>query len=227
MTVAVVLAGGIGSRMGGDKPKQFMLLDGRCVIEYSIDAFDRNKGIDEVLVVAHPLWVDFMSQMASRNKWSKVGRIVPGGSERYLSSVNALEACLGYPDDTNMIFHDAARPWIADSLIDDVVKALDNHVAVGVAVPSTDTVWEVVADEAGISKRVVADIPDRCKMWRAQTPQAFRLSVIREAYRKALADPLFASTDDCGVVKRYLPDVEIYVVPGDERNKKITFAGDL
>lgn len=227
MTVAVVLAGGVGSRMGGDKPKQFMLLDGRCVIEYSIDAFDRCKGIDEVVVVVHPLWIDFMNGIVARNDWSKVGSIVVGGSERYLSSVNALRTCQGFPDDTNVIFHDAARPWISDSLIQTVLDALADHSAVGVAVPSTDTVWEVVDGISDKSSGIVSDIPDRRRMWRAQTPQAFRLSVIREAYRMALADPLFASTDDCGVVKKYAPDVDIHVVLGDEKNKKITFVGDI
>lgn len=227
MTVAVVLAGGIGSRMGGDKPKQFMLLDGRCVIEYSIDVFDRCAGVDEVVVVVHPLWMDFMRQIVSRNNWMKVSRLVEGGSERYLSSVNALEACQGYPDDVNMIFHDAARPWLSDGLIDNVLTALVDHVAVGVAVPSTDTVWEVAGGMSGSTAGSVVNIPDRRTMWRAQTPQAFRLSVIRDAYRKALADPLFSSTDDCGVVKRYAPEVDIHVVMGSEQNKKITFAGDL
>lgn len=227
MNVAVVLAGGIGSRMGGDKPKQFMSLEGRCVIEHSIDVFEQCPGIDEVAVVVHPQWMDFMRGVVTRNHWSKVQRLVEGGSERYMSSLNAIEAYIDYPDETNLIFHDAARPWVSSDVVDRVIIALKSHSAVGVAVPSTDTVWEVHPDFGHTLSRFVSRIPDRRVMWRAQTPQAFRLATIRDAYQMAMQDTQFTATDDCGVVKRYAPNVKIHVVEGDERNKKITFSEDL
>ena len=131
--------------------------------------------------------------------------------------------------------HDAARPWVSAAVIDRVVVALRHHKAVGVAIHSTDTVWAVQQslNAKGITLRgeegtvVISKIPERQTMWRAQTPQAFRLPVIREAYRRALQDPRLRVTDDCSVVHRYLPDITIAVVEGDEQNRKITFAEDI
>jgi ribitol-5-phosphate 2-dehydrogenase (NADP+) / D-ribitol-5-phosphate cytidylyltransferase len=122
-----------------------------------------------------------------------------------------------------VLFHDAARPLVDQRTIADVAAALDQWLAVGVVVPSADTIVEV-AD--GAIRRVLA----RDALARCQTPQGFRLSVIRRAYELADADPGFASipaTDDCGVVLRYLPDVRVGVVRGSERNLKITYAADL
>lgn len=234
MNVAVVLAGGTGTRVGGDKPKQFLTIDGRSVIERSIDAFDQAPGIDEVAVVVHPDWLDYMQQIKNRNHWGKLKQLIAGGSERYLSSLNAVAAYIDYPDETNLILHDAARPFVSQAVIARVVESLEKHDAVGVGIPSTDTVWEVRDDfdvEAvcrgeGVA-HFVARIPERRTMWRAQTPQAFRLPVIRDAYQMALQDSNFRATDDCGVVRRYLAGVKVYIVEGEEQNRKITFAEDL
>ncbi|MBQ7710734.1 MAG: 2-C-methyl-D-erythritol 4-phosphate cytidylyltransferase [Bacteroidales bacterium] len=226
--IAVILAGGVGSRMGGSLPKQFLPLDGRTVIAHSIETFDRHPAIDEVAVVMHPDWRSQMESIAAAGGWTKLKKIIDGGSERYMSSINAVMAFIDEPDDTNLLLHDAARPWITAAVIDRVVEALQRHEAVGVAVPSTDTVWEVHPDfNAKEVGRFVARIPERRLMWRAQTPQAFRLPLIRDAYQRALQDPQFQATDDCGVVRKYMPGSKITVVEGSEQNKKITYAEDI
>lgn len=222
--------------MGSSVPKQFMQLQERAVIEYPIDTFDRHEAIDEVAVVVHPDWRGEMEAIMARNTWKKLTRLIDGGSERYMSTLNAVMAYIDYPDDTNLLLHDAARPWVSDKVVTRVVNALETHEAVGVAVPSTDTVWEVHPDMSGEFgagsaefeiPRLVARIPERRLMWRAQTPQAFRLPLIRDAYQRALQDPQFRATDDCGVVRRYLPGVKIAVVEGEEGNRKITYKQDL
>lgn len=242
--IAVILAGGMGSRMGSAVPKQFMELAGRTVIEHSIDTFCNHPAIDEVAVVVHPEWRGRMETIAAANGWAKLKKIVDGGVERYMSSLNAIMAYIDEPDDTNLLLHDAARPWVSAEIVDRVVAALQHNEAVGVAVPSTDTVWEVhpdfeVANSSALSgtspnlgeeyqmPRFVARIPERKLMWRAQTPQAFRLPLIRDAYQRALQDPQFRTTDDCGVVRKYMPGTKICVVEGSEENKKITFAEDM
>lgn len=238
--IAVILAGGTGSRMGSPEPKQFLELAGRTVIEHSIETFCNHPAIDEVAVVIHPDWRWRMEEIVERLKVKgerlKVSRIIDGGSERYMSSLNAIMAYIDEPDDTNLLLHDAARPWVSAEIVDRVVAALQSHEAVGVAVPSTDTVWEVHPDlnsEFGIQNseyvipRFVARIPERCLMWRAQTPQAFRLPLIRDAYQRALQDPMFQATDDCGVVRKYMPGTKIAVVEGSEKNMKITYKEDL
>ena len=218
--MAVVLAGGIGSRVGGDVPKQFLELEGRAVIEYSVDAFEQSEGIDEIALVIHPDWMDHMRVILRRNPWRKVRRLLPGGKERHLSSLHAIEAYAGESGDTNLLLHDAARPWVSAEIVGRVVTALQHHEAVAVGIPSTDTVWEV-------SDGIVRSVPERKRMWLAQTPQAFRLPLIHEAYRRAMTDPQFQATDDCGVVLRYMPDVSICVVEGDVTNKKITTPKDI
>ena len=234
--IAVILAGGTGSRMGAEVPKQFLPIAGRAVIEYAVDAFDSHPAIDEVAVVMHPEWRGRMEAIAAANGWAKLKKIVDGGAERYMSSLNAIMAYIDEPDDTNLLLHDAARPWVSAEIVDRVVAALKHNEAVGVAVPSTDTVWEVHPDmsaemlmERGKFEmpRLVARIPERKLMWRAQTPQAFRLPLIRDAYQRALQDPQFMATDDCGVVRKYIPGTKICVVEGSEENKKITFAEDM
>lgn len=226
--IAIILAGGVGKRMGLPTPKQFVVHDGRELIEYPIETFNSHPDIDEVAVVVHPDWRSHMQDIVSRNHWDKLTKIIDGGSERYMSSLNAIMAYIDYPDDTNMLFHDAARPMVSAAIIDRVAEALKNHEAVGVAVPSIDTVWEVHTDITGDSLgRFVSRIPERRFMWRAQTPQAFRLPLIRDAYQRALQDPQFAATDDCGVVRKYMPGIKIAVVEGEEQNRKITFVEDL
>ena len=213
--------------MGMDKPKQFADLGGRMVIERSIDAFDQADGIDEVAVVVHPDWKNYMQSVVEKNSWRKVRRLIDGGTERYMSSLNAIAAYLDKPDDTNLIIHDAARPFVSQKVIARVVESLRYHEAVGVGIPSTDTVWEVRQDFDPTLSKFIVRIPERSIMWRAQTPQAFRLPVIRDAYQVALQDSQFRATDDCGVVRRYLPSVKVYIVEGEEQNRKITFKEDL
>ena len=231
MNIAVILAGGTGSRMGGSLPKQFLDLDGRPVIVNSIEAFDSHPAIDEVAVVIHPDWRGRMEEIVAQGHWQKVKKIIDGGSERYMSSLNAIMAYIDEPDDTNLLLHDAARPLLSADIIDRVVSAFERHDAVGVAVPSTDTVWEVhpdfIVEQTTEISRFVARIPERKLMWRAPTPQAFRLPLIRDAYQRALQDPRFQATDDCGVVRKYMPGTKITVVEGNERNRKITFPEDL
>lgn len=224
--ISVILAGGTGKRMGTAVPKQFLKLGDSTVIEHSIRAFDSHPQIDEVAVVVHPEWRDTLESIVKEGDFSKLTKVVDGGDERYMSSLNAIMAYIDYPDTTNLLIHDAARPMVSASVIDRVVEALTTHEAVGVAVPSTDTVWEVRGDISG-NFSFVTRIPERRTMWRAQTPQAFRLPLLRDAYQRAMQDINFHATDDCGVVQRYMPGVKIAVVNGEEINMKITTSADL
>lgn len=217
--IAIILAGGVGSRFGADKPKQFLEIGGRMVIERTIDAFEHHGRIDEIAVVINHTFIPDMEEIVRRNEWKKVTKVLKGGAERYMSTLSAIEA---YRDaeDVNMIFHDAVRPMVSQEIIDRVVTALEHHDAVGVAVKVTDTIWKVDGD-------TINSIPDRNSLRKAQTPQAFRLSVIKEAYRRGLQDPTMSSTDDCGMMMRYMPEKKIYIVEGEERNIKLTYKEDV
>ena len=219
MNVAIILAGGSGTRLGGERPKQFLTVAGKMVIEHTIEAFHRNSRIDEIAIVTRVDYVDDMREMIARNGYEKVKHVLCGGKERYHSSLAALAAY--HDDDDRLLFHDCVRPLVSQRIIDDCLDALDSYDAVDVAVPSTDTIIEV--DEQGN----ICRIPQRSRLRNVQTPQGFRRSVIRRAFDLALQVPEFMPTDDCSVVFRYLPDTRIRVVEGDTSNIKITYKEDL
>ena len=212
--IAVILAAGKGTRAGEGEPKQFRrLANGKTVLETCVAAFDGL--VDKICVVTHPDFAEQTRQILNNPDIL----IINGGKERWESSWNAIQALEG--EDANLLIHDCARPFVSPRIIRDVCRTLETHEAVTVAVPTTDTLY-VVEDNC------VADIPPRERFMRAQTPQAFRLNLIRRAYELALKDEngVFA-TDDCGIVKRYLPEQEIVIVQGEETNRKLTYKEDF
>lgn len=220
MNVAVILAGGTGSRLGYSVPKQFYKVAGKMVIEHTIEIFESDPYIDEVAIVIHPSWMTQVEEIILKHSWKKVKKVLQGGDERYLSSLSAIKAYDQVPD-CNLIFHDAVRPLVTHQIIKEVVDALKKYNAVDVAVPATDTIIEV--DENG---EFITNIPKRKFLRRGQTPQGFKLSVIKKAYEIGLQDPEFVSSDDCGTVIKYLPEEKVYVVSGAESNMKLTYKED-
>lgn len=216
--IAIVLAGGVGSRLGLSTPKQFFKVAGKMVIEHTLDTFERNPHIDEIVVVSNPVYVSDVENIVLRNGWKKVKKILKGGKERYDSSLSAIHAYEG-GEEVNLVFHDAVRPLVSQRIIDDVCEALKTYEAIDVTVPAVDTIIEAEGDH-------IASIPDRSRLQRGQTPQAFRLSVISEAYKRAFKDPDFKVTDDCGVVVKYMPEVSVHLVEGEESNMKLTYKED-
>ncbi len=218
MNVAVLLAGGSGRRMGGPEPKQFIKIAGRSILEHSIRAFHKHEGIEEIVVVAHADFIDRIREIAA--PYPKVRHIVPGGKERYDSSLSAI-ACYKGRTDVNLMIHDAVRPLVSARIITDCIEALKTYKAVDVAIPCTDTIVEVNAEGA------ICRITPRSMLRNVQTPQCFQLETIAKAYEVGLKDPAFVTSDDCGVVFRYLPDEPIYVVAGETTNIKVTYPEDL
>ena len=225
--VAVILAGGMGTRVGGNTPKQLLpLSDGRSVLEHSVDAFEAASCIDEIVIVMHPEWIKEAEELCRRNTWQKVRHIIAGGSERWESSWHAIQAFSGQLSDISLWLHDAARPFVSQRILTDVAKALETHAAVTVGVPVTDTLYKVRRDDVRGTKEVEA-IPSRADFMRAQTPQAFHLDVLQKAFERALAQGQVAVTDDVGIVQAYMPEQPIFIVSGEEANRKITYAEDL
>lgn len=221
-TVGVVLAGGRGERVGLRLPKQLLKVAGKPLLQHTLEVFDTSPDVDEILVLMAPGWTEDAEKIVRNAGLTKVTKVLEGGSDRNETHWLAIEAIGGDdPDvDVKVLFHDAVRPMVDHRIIADCVHALDRADAVDVAIPSADTIIEV--DDG-----VITDIPDRTRLQRGQTPQAFKLATIRRAYQLAANDQEFTSTDACGVVLRYLPDVPITVVEGSEQNLKVTYPIDV
>lgn len=242
--IAVILAGGRGSRLGGETPKQLLPLeDGRTILEHAVDAFEQAACIDEIAIVMIPGYTADVDALCRKNGWKKLKRILAGGSERWESSWNAIQAfsCQNsevlsqgndyfrsQTSDICLWLHDAARPFVSQRILDDVAKALETHKAVTVAVPVTDTLYKVESLGLRVERSLkVESIPSRAEFMRAQTPQAFHLDVLKKAFERALKQGEVAATDDVGIVHAFMPEIPIFIVRGDEANKKITYKEDL
>jgi 2-C-methyl-D-erythritol 4-phosphate cytidylyltransferase len=234
--VAVVLGGGTGQRIGGPLPKQLLELRGRTLVEHCVAAFEQAPGVDQIFVVMARGYTEQVQAMLADGGYRKVTAVIEGGVTRPESTRAALAAiaggagqpgsaaagpaAAGEPSNCGVLLHDAARPLVDQRIIADCVAALREHEAAGVAVPASDTI--VITGNG-----VMQSMPRRETLLRCQTPQCFRLPVIARAHELAAADPDFIPTDDCGVVLRYLPGVDVHIVPGSERNIKITYPQDL
>ena len=138
--VAVILAGGVGTRMGGTMPKQFFKVSGKTVLEHTISVFDNHPLIDEIAIVVHPNYLEKVEELCCINNFKKVGRILLGGSERYYSSLSAINAYASTENDINLIFHDSVRPLVNKRIITYFITMLGKYGAVDVAIPATDTI---------------------------------------------------------------------------------------
>ena len=213
--IAVILAGGTGTRIGLNIPKQLIKVAGKPIIEHTISVMHQSSLVDEIVVMMAPGFLDEVRAIVKKGNYLKVTQILEGAETRNDTTAAAL-AALG-EEECNVLLHDAVRPLVSQTIIAANVEALRTHEAVDTAIPSADTIIQVQRDQNSI-----ADVLPRHLLRRGQTPQSFRLSTIRAAYAKAAQDPNFTATDDCTVVLRYLPEVSIAVVAGHERNMKVT-----
>jgi len=215
--VAVLLAGGVGARVGLDLPKQLIKVAGMPIMEHTLGILDRHPEVDEIIVLMAPGHLDAVHAMTRDGKYPKVSQILEGAGTRNDTTRRALAAVGGADgEDCHLLLHDAVRPLLSDRIISDCFAALERYQAVDVAIPSADTIIELADDNT------IAQIPDRSRLRRGQTPQAFRASTLKAAYANAAGDPDFKATDDCSVVLKYLPGTPIWVVDGDEQNMKVT-----
>ncbi len=212
--IAVLLGGGVGARIGLDIPKQLIKIAGRTILEHTLAALNSHPQVDEIVVMMAPGHLDAVRKIVVDGNYGKVVDILEGADTRNETTMRALDRLP--EEECNVLLHDAVRPLVTPRIIAECFDALEEHGAVDVAIPSADTIIEVTPED------IIRDIPPRAALRRGQTPQAFRSSVIKRAYAIARQDEDFQATDDCTVVLRYLPDVPISVVLGDERNMKVT-----
>jgi 2-C-methyl-D-erythritol 4-phosphate cytidylyltransferase/2-C-methyl-D-erythritol 2,4-cyclodiphosphate synthase len=215
MTVAaVIVAGGSGLRAGGEKPKQYQLIGGKPVIWWTCRAFLGHPGIDHVQAV---IGEGHEKMFAESTAGLKMPLPVIGGSTRQESCRIGIEAVERHAPD-KVLIHDAARPFVSDGLIDDVISWLDRFPAVVPGMPVAETLKFA---PGGVVSRTV----DRSGIWAAQTPQGFAYGQILAAYHKAEAEQTQGLTDDASVAEH--AGIAISMIPGQIENRKLTTHEDI
>ena len=215
-SIGVILASGNGSRFGGDIPKQFVEINGRMVIEYTIDAFFRSKCIDEIVIVVNENYIHMMKTRIKSLERIKPIRVVIGGISRKESCFNGI--CSIQENDAKVLIHNAVQPFITEKTLNDCSDALNFYNAVTVGSPSVYTVLAI--DD----NRILRSIVDRSHSVNDLGPECFRLKFLRRVFTIAENDDSF--TNITGMVVKYkLGDV--YVVNGDSTNIKITYQNDV
>lgn len=215
---ALIPAAGMGKRMGAGSNKQYLLLDGMPILARTVAAFEAAPFIDGIYLVSPEQEIPFCrSEVVDRYGFSKVRGIVPGGAERQHSVCNGLDAMADAADDDLVLIHDGVRPFVSQEMLKAAADAAREHGASVVAVPVKDTVKVVKGG-------VIAETPPRAELWLAQTPQAFRYGLIRDAHARAKAEG-YLGTDDASLVEHQ--GGEVRIVTGDYRNIKITTPEDL
>ena len=211
---AIILASGSGSRFESDIPKQFVKIGDRTILEITAQKFEIVQSVDRIIIVVNSEYLQKATELLRGYK--KIYKIIPGGKTRKDSSYNAVSSI----DDSeaNILIHDGVRPFVTPEIINDCINALNNGTkALTTAIPSTDTIIEVKDDK-------IISIPKRETLQRVQTPQGFKLSLIRKAHELSKYDYDF--TDDCGLVLRHkLADISI--IKGSNDNIKITYPNDI
>ena len=217
-TYAIILAAGKGERMQANVPKQFLKLAGRKVLEHTLCVFQKHARIDEIFLVINEESRLLVEEMLLSGDFPKVTKILGGGATRRESSLAGVRAVP--EDNAYVLLHDSVRPFVSSRIIDDMLEALATFQAVDVAIPATDTIIEV--DD----RNRITNVPPRRYLRRGQTPQGFRADIIKRAHQLAAKETDVIATDDCGLVLRY-GLCDIHVVPGEEKNIKITHSEDL
>jgi len=219
---ALLLAGGSGERMRAGIPKQFLKVTGKTLLECSLEPFLVDPEIDGIVLVSHVDHLAHTRDLLKTIKQPKSVKVVPGGLTRQNSARIGLTEI---PEAADIVLiHDVARPFVSSNLIRACIEKLKTVDAVVTAIPMGDTLLR--AEDSAGGDKVVTAVLDRSCFWRAQTPQGFRLSLIRNAHRLAEENQMVGFTDDCGIVLHFAL-APVYILPGDINNLKITFPNDI
>ncbi len=213
---AIVPSAGFGKRLGKKTKKPFVLLGGRPLASYALKALDASPHIGAIYIAVEPECVARFRRLVRTHRIKKVAAITAGGATRAESVRNCLR--LVDPSYDIVLIHDAARPFLDGRLIAACVRSARMHGGCIAAIPVNDTVK--LAGKGGVIRATL----DRSRLWRAQTPQAFRRTALEAAYRRA-GGRAAEATDDARLVE--LSGKKVRIVPGSYRNIKITTEDDL
>jgi 2-C-methyl-D-erythritol 4-phosphate cytidylyltransferase len=214
-TFVVIPAGGKGLRSGFSAPKQYLKFSGKELIVYTLEVFQKNKSIDEIIIAAEKAYFPLLKNIIKKYKLTKIKNIVDGGKERQDSVYNALSSINAAKDDL-IIVHDAARPLLTSKILNDAISVAEKKGNALVCVKVKDTLIN--------AKETVDSYLDRRDVYYVQTPQIFKYKELIKAFRKAYEENYYG-TDESILVKRL--GKKIHVVEGSVLNFKVTTKSDV
>ncbi|MBO5163942.1 MAG: 2-C-methyl-D-erythritol 4-phosphate cytidylyltransferase [Ruminococcus sp.] len=223
MNIAVIFAGGVGSRMHSkERPKQFLLMHGDPIIIHTLRKFEEHKDIDAIVVSCIESWIPYLEKTAMRCGINKLKKIVPGGSSGQESIYNGLLAAeeVANGERSVVLIHDGVRPLISEELISDNINCVHENGSAITCVPVKETIVSLNQDGKSVDY-----IPTRDDLRIARAPQSFWLDDILELHRKSLDENKLDFIDSCSMMKYY--GKELYLVDGPLENIKITTPDDF
>ena len=212
--IGVILAGGTGSRIGGEKPKQFLMLNGKELFVHSLLTFTNCESIDEIVLVVNDLYNNEYINIIKKYEISKKLVLVKGGKTRQNSVENAIRYISENNENAIVLVHDAARPYVSEKIILDNIESVKKFECCTTAIPSTNSIY--LAKDGNFQKEV-----DRDSVYIAQTPQSAYLKVFKKAFENI--DKIYTDEAAIFVSAGYVP----HIVLGEEKNIKITYPEDL
>jgi|SRR5690554_53158 len=220
MNIALIFAGGVGTRMNSKaKPKQFLELHGKPIIIYTLELFQSHPEIDGIVISSVAGWIDYLKELLAHYKITKVVDVVEGGETGQLSIFNGLIAIeKHFPSDSTVLIHDGVRPLINHQIITSNIQQVKDTGNAITTAPTVET-FVVVDDEM-----VVREVPSRKHSRLAKAPQSFKLNDIISTHRKALLDGITNAVDSCTLMNQYGHSVTL--VEGPVENIKITTPTD-
>lgn len=223
MVFAVVLAGGMGSRMGNsDTPKQFLMLGKSPIIIHTVEKFYVNSKFEKVIVLCPKQWVSHTENIIKKSIKDEKIVVLEGGDTRndtLYNALNYIDKNYGIDDETIIVTHDAVRPFVTHRIIEENIESARKYGACDTVIPATDTIVESKDGE------VISSIPNRAELFQGQTPQSFKADKLKKLYESLTQDEKDKLTDACKIFS--IKGEPVHLVQGEVFNMKITYPFDL
>ena len=220
MNTAIILAGGVGSRMGVDMPKQYLLVNDKPIISYCLDVFQNHSEIDKIVIVVSDEYKDYVKELVEKYSVTKVCGYAPAGATRQHSIYNGLKSADKNANNTDIcIIHDAARPLVSDEIISDCIKGATEKDGAMPIIPVKDTIYQ---SKNGIT---IDNLLNRSELFAGQAPESFKFKKYFDIHNNVDDEEIGKTAGSSEIAYRH--GMEISLVKGSERNFKITTIEDL